>query len=230
MSILPEELQSFEYYKNLTPMYLQNVHGFLEQIKIWFNLSMQKASILTCGTDVRCGAVVVGSRTDSIVSVIDKTFAFLDIFNTSGQHLSESADILDKLASLFGVSRQFSVTIENEKKQLNLSDNDLLILIKCQVIKNFFNGTYEHLMRCFEIVNLPIMPLTDTQPAHCKMYMLLQDENEVSQNVKDMFLSGMLSVESMGIYYTYAIQIAQNIAIFDSLSSTAVFDVGQFII
>lgn len=230
MSILPEELQSFEYYKGLTPMYLQDVHGFLDQVKIWFNLCMQKASILTCGTDVRCGAVTVGSRTDSIVSVIDKTFAFLDIFNTSGQHLSESSDILDKLASLFGVSRQFSVTIENEKKQLNLSDNDLLILIKCQVIKNFFNGTYEHLMRCFEIVNLPVMPLTDTQPAHCKMYMLLQDENEVSQNVKDMFLSGMLSVESMGIYYTYAIQIAQNIAIFDSLSSTAVFDIGQFII
>ena len=230
MSILPEELQSFEYYKGLTPMYLQDVHGFLDQVKIWFDLSMQKASILTCGTDVRCGAVVVGSRTESIVSVIDKTFAFLDIFNTSGQHLSESADILDKLASLFGVSRQFSVTIEDKKKQLNLSDNDLLILIKCQVIKNFFNGTYEHLMRCFEIVNLPIMPLTDTQPAHCKMYMLLQDENEVSQNVKDMFLSGMLSVESMGIYYTYAIQIAQNIAIFDSLSSTAVFDIGQFII
>lgn len=229
MSILPEELQSFEYYRGLTPMYLQDVHGFLEQVKIWFNSTMQKSSILTCGTDVPCG-VEADSRTESIVSVIDKTFAFLDIFNTSGQHLSESADILDKLASLFGVSRQFSVTIENEKKQLNLSDNDLLILIKCQVIKNFFNGTHEHLMRCFEIVNLPVMPLTDTQPAHCKMYMLLQDENEVSQNVKDMFLSGMLSVESMGIYYTYAIQIAQNIAIFDSLSSTAVFGVGQFII
>lgn len=230
MSILPEELQSFEYYKSLTPMYLQNVHGFLEQIKIWFDLSMQKSKVLTCGINVRCGTTVVSSRTDSIVSVIDAIFAFLDIFNTSGQHLSESTDILDKLASLFGVSRQFSVTIENEKKQLNLSDNDLLILIKCQVIKNFFNGTYEHLMRCFEIVNLPVMPLTDTQPAHCKMYMLLQDENEVSQNVKDMFLSGMLSVESMGVYYTYAIQIAQNIAIFDSLSSTAAFDVGQFII
>lgn len=229
MSILPEELQSFEYYRGLTPMYLQDVHGFLEQVKIWFNSTMQKSSILTCGTDVPCG-VEADSRTESIVSVIDKTFAFLDIFNTSGQHLSESADILDKLASLFGVSRQFSVTIEDEKKQLNLSDNDLLILIKCQVIKNFFNGTHEHLMRCFEIVNLPVMPLTDTQPAHCKMYMLLQDENEVSQNVKDMFLSGMLSVESMGIYYTYAIQIAQNIAIFDSLSLTAVFDVGQFII
>lgn len=229
MSILPEELQSFEYYRGLTPMYLQDVHGFLEQVKIWFNSTMQKSSILTCGTDVPCG-VKADTRTESIVSVIDKTFAFLDIFNTSGQHLSESADILDKLASLFGVSRQFSVTIENEKKQLNLSDNDLLILIKCQVIKNFFNGTHEHLMRCFEIVNLPVMPLTDTQPAHCKMYMLLQDENEVSQNVKDMFLSGMLSVESMGIYYTYAIQIAQNIAIFDSLSLTAVFDVGQFII
>ena len=229
MSILPEELQSFEYYRGLTPMYLQDVHGFLEQVKIWFNSTMQKSSILTCGTDVPCG-VEADTRTESIVSVIDKTFAFLDIFNTSGQHLSESADILDKLASLFGVSRQFSVTIENEKKQLNLSDNDLLILIKCQVIKNFFNGTHEHLMRCFEIVNLPVMPLTDTQPAHCKMYMLLQDENKVSQNVKDMFLSGMLSVESMGIYYTYAIQIAQNIAIFDSLSSTAVFGVGQFII
>lgn len=229
MSILPEELQSFEYYRGLTPMYLQDVHGFLEQVKIWFNSTMQKSSILTCGTDVPCG-VEADTRTESIVSVIDKTFAFLDIFNTSGQHLSESADILDKLASLFGVSRQFSVTIENEKKQLNLSDNDLLILIKCQVIKNFFNGTHEHLMKCFEIVNLPVMPLTDTQPAHCKMYMLLQDENEVSQNVKDMFLSGMLSVESMGIYYTYAIQIAQNIAIFDSLSSTAVFGVGQFII
>ena len=229
MSILPEELQSFEYYRGLTPMYLQDVHGFLEQVKIWFNSTMQKSSILTCGTDVPCG-VEADTRTESIVSVIDKTFAFLDIFNTSGQHLSESADILDKLASLFGVSRQFSVTIEDEKKQLNLSDNDLLILIKCQIIKNFFNGTHEHLMRCFEIVNLPVMPLTDTQPAHCKMYMLLQDENEVSQNVKDMFLSGMLSVESMGIYYTYAIQIAQNIAIFDSLSSTAVFGVGQFII
>lgn len=230
MSILPEELQSFDYYRNLTPMYLKDIHGFFEQIKIWYNFSMKKSGVITCGLDVPCG-VNTSTKTQSIVSIIDETFKFLDIFNTTSQHLDESSDILNKLGAFFGVSRNFSVTIDSEKKSLSLSDDEFLILVKCQVIKNFFEGTQEHLIKCFNLVNLPVMPLTDANhTAHCMMYMLLQDENEVSQNVKDMFLAGMLSVESLGIYYTYAIQIARNIAIFDSFVATSMFDSGQFII
>lgn len=230
MNILPEELQSFKYYQNLIPMYLKNTHGFLEQIKIWYRVFMQSTSTLRCGVDVPCG-VKADEKTESMVTDINKIFNFLDIFNKFGSSdFSEADDVLNKLANLFGVTRNFSVEVNDERIQLSLSDSDLLTLIKCQIIKNFFDGTYEQLIKCFEIVNLPILPLTDTSPAHCKMYMLLNSEDEVSQNIKNMFLAGMLSIESMGIHYTYAIQIAENIAIFDSSVSTAVFDAGQFVL
>lgn len=37
-SLLPEELHSFEYYKNKLPLWLQQTYGFLEHFRIWHNL------------------------------------------------------------------------------------------------------------------------------------------------------------------------------------------------
>lgn len=228
MSILPTKLQSFDYYRNLVPMYLQDVHGFLEQIKIFFDIGFQSGNFLFCGNDVVCGTTL-GFTGSSVLSSIDRTFSFLDIFNMSKTHNDESSDILDKLAALFGVTRRFSVNVGEVKKDLQLSDDDLLILIKFQVIKNFFDGSQERLSKCITLTGLPIMILTDTS-GHCKSYMLIQDDTPISENVQYMFLAGLLNIESMGIRYSYALQSAENIAIFDSLNSASSFDNGRFIL
>lgn len=232
MSILPEELQSFKYYENLTPMYLKDVDGFLDQIQIWFDVFMKKGFESVCSNNNFCGDNIIGRNSNSAVYVIDKIFNCLDIFNKfSNLNSVASSDLLDKLASLFGVKRRFSVIINDVRKQLQLNDKEQLILIKCQIIKNFFEGSYEHLIKCFNLIDLPILPLTkQNSQAHCEMYMLLKSEDEVSENIKDMFLAGLLSIESMGIYYSYAIQIAENIAIFDKLLENASFDIGQFVL
>ena len=234
MAILPKEMQSFDYYKKLTPMYLAQLPSFMIHEKIFFDIGFQPESTLTCGQFTACG-VDEDVRTSSIFSTAMRIFRSLDIFEVAYANYWTTNDVLDKLAALFGVSRHFTVinTVEgtDTEYELNLSNSDLILLIKCQVIKNFFDGSFEELDGYYKLVGLPVIALTDSNAvAKCNMYMLLLQENEVSENVKKMFLAGLLSVESIGIQYTYNIVLAPNIAIFDSVSTTAGFDAGQFIL
>lgn len=246
VSLIPEEVSSFSYYEKLTPLYLQNSETFMKHFEIFYEMGfLPEGSQLLCNQAL-CDEVVVGQSRFSVLNLGIELFKFLDIFtvlNPTRRYEdvvyitnSTKSDVLDKLAKLFGISRNFSIPDlvgedEDATKEISLNDSDLLMLIRCQVIKNFFNGTFEDLLRCYKLINLPILPLTDSiNPAHCKIYLLLSNIYEVSQNVKDMFLAGLLSIESMGIYYTYAIQVAENIAVFDSTLSSSSFDLGQFVI
>mgnify|MGYP003288801105 CR=1 FL=1 len=38
VSILPEQIREFEYYKNKLPLFLQNSYGFIEHFRIWYDL------------------------------------------------------------------------------------------------------------------------------------------------------------------------------------------------
>lgn len=243
--ILPEKTRNFSYYEKLLPLYLQEEENFKSHFKILFDVFFAENyfDTLVCSNETICSDTTICGTAiikNSVVSAIDKAFALLDIFGrtlgnrTYGSYVDMSAnesDALDKLAALFGISRNFSVTIADEKIQLSLNNQDLLTFIKCQVIKNYFNGTFAELEKYYKDVNLPILCLTDsTTAAHCKMYMLLSNNDEISENIKNLFLSGKLSVESLGIYYSYSIQTATNIAIFDSTIEASSFDYGQFVI
>ena len=194
--------------------------------------------------------------TNAIASTIDLLFEMLNIFDLnctenhpsgyeSNQHFlsfinsiknSENgtkSDILDKIGNLFGLKRRFSVDISGTIYELNLNNADFLTLIRCTIIKNYFDGSFEELNQYYKDAGLPVFILTNaSNPAQCDVHLIdIEGSNyEISTNVKRMFLAGLLMVESVGISYTYSIHGIQSTAIFDSNDVSKVFDAGVFVI
>ena len=193
---------------------------------------------------------------DSISSTIDFLFELLNIFDVDCEqsHLSEfeanehylsmlnmmedtndgnSSDILDKIGNLFGLKRAFSVDVGGTEYMLNLNNKDFLTLIKCTIIRNYFDGSFAELNQYYKDAGLPVFILTNaSNPAQCDVHLIDIEGStyEISTNVKRMFLAGLLMVESVGISYTYSIHGIQSTAIFDSDDVSKVFDAGVFVI
>ena len=64
------------------------------------------------------------------------------------------------------------------------------------------------------------------------MHLIDLEDSEYAQSadIQKMFLAGLLTVESVGISYTYSIHAINNLAIFDSEESSNTFDNGVFVI
>lgn len=233
-SILREEIQPFSYYDSLIPMYLKQSYGFEDMIKMWYDICFAKRE----------------EDSSSITSTIDDLFNCFNIYEFSTeidyrsyiQFISELIDaaadnfsLLDMLADFFGVSRYLSVEVEGEQHDLVLTNAELVTFIKSQIIRNNFDGTLGQFNLFYKSIGLPVIGLFDDNEsgggneAICHVYMLLADTDQISENIQLLFLAGLLSVESLGIRYTYNISSASNIAIFDSTDVNRVFDAGKFI-
>ena len=120
----------------------------------------------------------------------------------------DKSDWLDKIGELFGVKRALSVQYtENnivKTEQLNLNNEDFLKLIQCQIIKNYFNGSYEQIKQYYEKVGLRVLYITAEEEATCNVYLLKTEDSafDYSDNIKKLFLSGLMLIESAGIKYT----------------------------
>lgn len=252
-TVLPAELRPFEYYTNKLPLYLQNSYGFVEHFRIWYELLV--------GGEIRCSDLTVASDSlfvsegSSVVYVIDTLFEILNIFDLNCQitHTSNTdatnhyltylssigddddgtkADILDKIGALFGLKRSFSISINGADIQVNLNNKDFLMLIKCTIIRNWFDGSYKELYNFYYLTGLNVFILTDHEhPATCKMIMLNVADStlDISLDLQNLFLAGLLTVESAGIEYDYAIYNNTTTAIFDSLLEDNSFDHGLFV-
>lgn len=251
-TVLTEKLRSFDYYKKKIPLYLQNSYGFIEHFRIWYDLLVGTDVVVSEHTYVSDSLYV--SDGSSVSGVIDTLFEILNIFDKdctiqdhglpylANEHylellngLADSdegkfADILDKIGALFGLRRFFSLVINGTTYELNLDNRDFLMLIKCTIIKNYFDGTYDELAKYYESVALPIFIITNTTPASCELHLIDIESSlyTITDNVKRMFLAGLLTVESMGITYSYIIHGVNTLALFDSPSSSNGFDVGVF--
>lgn len=251
-SVLNDKLRPFSYYEQKLPLYLRNSFGFVEHFRIWYRLLVGEELVASDVQVVRDSLRV--SEGSSITGTIDRLFELLNIFDLncvqahnqsydSNEHYllflngipdsdeGKAADILDKIGSLFGLRRQFSVIINGTEYMLDLNNRDFLIFIKCTVIKNYFDGTYAELSSFYKSVGLPVFILTDSTSAQCNMQLINLEDSvySPSEDVKKMFLAGLLTVESAGIQYTYTLHGVQNLAIFDSLLSTNAFDMGEFV-
>lgn len=120
----------------------------------------------------------------------------------------DKSDWLDKIGELFGVKRALSVQYtENnivKTEQLNLNNEDFLKLIQCQIIKNYFNGSYEQIKQYYEKVGLRVLYINAEEEATCNVYLLKTEDSafDYSDNIKKLFLSGLMLIESAGIKYT----------------------------
>lgn len=226
-SILPKKLQSFEYYVNKLPLFLQNSYGFIEHFKIWYDI--------TYNSDNK-GVVNISDLLLYLLNIFDSDY-LTTINNMEDSNGGTSSDILDKIGLLFGVRRKFSVTYVNAQSQtvkteLSLNNEEFLILIKCQIIKNYCDGSEIQIQQYYESAGLNVYVLTsEVESATCYIHLAgVLDNPTYSENIKVMFMSGILRIESMGITYKNIFNELTGFLIWDSSDSDEYWDVGVWTI
>lgn len=223
-SIIPNTLKEFDYYKQKLPLYLQNSEGFQEHFRIWYDFLVQ---------DVVKNADILLN----LLLIFDKDYlSYLQSIDEEMSPDSDYCDILDKLGSIFGVTRHFKISYEVAgeaiTEQIELDNQDFLILIKAQIIRNYCEGTREQMEAYYKSVGLQIYIQTNTTATATANLYLAQGigntEYDYSENVQKMFLAGMLRIESVGIKYQEAYVDLSRILFWDNENS--LWDTGGWII
>lgn len=199
-----KKLLDFKYYYDKLPLYLRNSESFPEHFRIWCEF-------------------LNGLDTTS-----DKLLGMVDIFDS--KYITKYGDICDdylnKLGKLYGVTRTFSVVVKENGvdtiKPLSLTQSEFILLIKSQIIKNFYQGTNEELEKFYAEANLPIVMKTSTI-ATCDYTLFLGVVNGIDSsatNIINMFKSGLLTIQSAGILYTYDVYDSSRILMWDTSDRT----------
>ena len=218
-SLIPAAIQSFSYYESHIPLFLRSSYGYIEHFRIWYDLLMSEGGI---------------------VPQFDHILRMMDIFNEhylewlyeldpSGQH----CDILDKLGSLFDVSRYVHVEYwdnGDKSEDLTLSNEELLILIKGQIVKNYCQGSREQIDWYYDNAGLKILSVGNPDPLDvmtCKLLLVDDPSSPYSSNIRKMFLAGLLNVYQLGVRYDYEIiSLSANAFTWDSNTSGERWDEG----
>ena len=200
MSIIPQELRSFDYYLRKLPLFLRQSDTFIEHFRIWFDL-------LNGGSTAYSGIVDSADCLLYLLNIFDDDY--IDTVNSLvGNENGTVSDILDKLGALFGVHRVFSVTYKDdndvihEDEQLELNNQDFLTLIKAQIIKDYCDGTAEQIEQFYDSIGLKIYVITTDSNATASLYLAeFTGVNSYSDNIKKMFQAGILRINNLGIAY-----------------------------
>lgn len=201
-----EKLLNLDYYTKKLSLSMQNSYGVIDQFEIF-------TAIL-----------------NNINSILNDLFEQLDVNGT----VEKLDDVLDKIASFYGLNRFFLAKYTNPatgqtvNRNVTLSNDELLMLIKATIIKNHWQGTAKELNDLYSQFNLPIFVKTNDE-ANAKAIYYIRTENPVADNILDMFYMKMLSVESMGITYYYLESNDKRYAIWDSDESTKLWDEGWWL-
>lgn len=208
MSILPDKLRPFSYYEHKLPLYLRKSYGFVEHLRIMYEILI-----------------------DGVVDNGDTLLSLLDIYDE--EYLTKGnivTDMLDKIGALIGVTRNFNVTYNSNTIAIHLDNADFLLLIKTQLIKNYCDGSYRQLQKYYKKSGLNVFLVTDA-PASVNVYLQVTSNNtSYSENVKNMFLAGLLTVEAMGVKYAYSFIDVNRVLLWDSNIISNLWDVGEWTI
>lgn len=188
--MISKTLLSFDYYKRKLPLYLQTCESFLSHFHIWHDF-------LQC-IDTRSDVLLAS------LNIFDNNWLVENQYNNSKDN-----DLLDKLASLYNVSRSFRITYEKDNatttETLTLNNEELLTLIRARIIKNYFDGSTEQIQQYYAMLNIGEFAQITRTSGVCQIIYVTKD---TTNNYSKMFLAGLLTIESMGILYTRSLRQA----------------------
>lgn len=216
--MLKSKLLSWSYYERKIPLYILNAYGVQEFFKIMVNFLINQDSV----EDDICKAF----------DIYDKNYKeFMNNHDSSNYNYN----FLDLIASLYGVSREFGVEYRDnlnrlQKKDLYLTNEELLTLIKVRIIQNNFNGTYEETRKFYDNINLPVYLIHSTNPAEAYVFIASNNpdgtKNNMTDNMRAMIFAGLFTIKSMGITYHVDIRDLATVAIWDSENDRRKRDAG----
>lgn len=215
--LIPLTIREFRYYERKLPLYLRNDDCFVEHFRLWYELMMGEGDD---NMGIAIGEFKGVSPTSDLLlyllNIYDKDF--LSIVSQLKDY-NNNCDILDMLGNLFGLRRTFSfeyyetaTSTTKTAATVSLTDKEFLTLIKAQIIRNYCNGTYEQVMQYYTDASLQILPVyNDTYNASVDAY--LNEDKDVTDNISKLFRGGYLTIEHLGIRYTYTITEMLNILV-----------------
>lgn len=205
------ELKEFKYYQRKVPLFYQNSYGFLDMLKSMFIPIRQGIKAME---DLLYGRYIFDYTYPAWINMLD------------GNEDGTVSSILDHFAAYYGLNRILFVGNE----ELHLNNDELLLLIRAQVIKNNFDGTArqarQFYARALGDYNSAIISST-TGSAQATLWLVdgSISSKPITENMKKLFNNGFLTIESLGISYTYQYKkISSGAAIFDQ----SLFDNSEF--
>lgn len=193
-SMLSDRLKSYDFYLDKLTLLLKKSYGIPEQVKLYVDIMRQTESAIH-DFFTAIGAENSGVWTLNADSVM---------INIDG----EVSDLLDKIASLVGVSRNYAFLDEP------LNNRALYLLIYCKIVQNSFNGTKEGIDSLTAFLKtmsmnedgskyLSIEYVPSSSVASCHIYLDSDKLDDSYDVLKTLFEHGFLTLRSMGIRYTY---------------------------
>lgn len=207
--LIPLTIREFRYYERKLPLYLRNDECFVEHFRLWYELLMGKGDDET-GVPINefQGISPSADLLLHLLNIYDKDF--LDTV-TQLKDYNDDCNLLDMLGSLFGLRRTFSfeyyetaTSLTKTQTTVSLKDKEFLTLIKAQIIRNYCNGTYEQVMQYYKDANLQILPVSNNV-YNASVDAYLNESEDITSNIDKLFRGGYLTVEHLGIHYTYTI-------------------------
>ena len=198
--MIRKDLLDFQTYLNRLSLFMRQSSGIKEHIEIFYRQLYQ------------------------VNKCFDELMEYLNIFNSNTKI---STNVLDNIGSIFGCYRKFTVTYDNTYKEVDLNDDDFIVYIKCQIVRQNFKGTNEDLEKLYSlnsdksITPLSLIYIMRENSLDCSIY--FSNYNAFSDDIQTLFLAGYLTIESMGINYYRNLSNVTNIAMFasDDLGSDA---------
>lgn len=210
--MINEKTLEFEYYLKKLPLYLQNSYGFQEHFRMLFEI-MKDTN--TTAKDLLNSLNLHDENYFENVGFIEKT--------------ENVSDLLDKIGSLYGLNRYLDVDYIDENnishhESLLLNNEEFLKLILVKSIQNSYEGTYENIKKLYNSINLPIIISSGKNSG--EIYLYLQIDKFTTDNLKYLFLSGLLNIESIGIKYVNRNIENLKLAEWNSEQTYKMWDVG----
>jgi hypothetical protein len=209
--MIRKDLLDFQYYLNRLSMFMKESYGITEQVEIFYQ------------------------QLKRVNEEYDYFFDQLDIFNVQNKELPSNyvSSLIDKVAAIFGCYRHFTINLEGTDIDINLTNEDFITYIKCQIVKQNFDGTREQLKRIYttieeketiksedslDLILVYMLNPTPENTLQCTIYWV--NFTDYSENLQKLFLAGYLTIESMGVLYNRLLQNIDTLSVFADVGET----------